>query len=124
MTQATPATKSKAAKTSKTPTTQQGGISPMSKVTKVTTTSKNSADADARKKEAGRQQALDRALGQIEKAYGTGSIMKLDGDTVPEIPSVSAGTISLDLALGGRGLPGRVVEVFGPNWARRRSRSP
>ena len=98
-------------------------ISPMTKVTKVTTTSKptsknasqNAAEADARKKEAGRQQALERALGQIEKAYGSGSIMKLDGDSIPQIPSVSAGTISLDLALGGRGLPrGRVVEVFGP----------
>ncbi|MEC8320077.1 MAG: recombinase RecA, partial [Planctomycetota bacterium] len=63
----------------------------------------------------GRRQALDRALGQIEKAYGKGSIMKLDGDRLAGIPCVSTGAISLDLALGGRGLPkGRVVEVFGP----------
>ena len=63
----------------------------------------------------GRQQALDRALGQIEKAFGKGSIMKLDGDRLDGIPCVSSGAISLDLALGGRGLPkGRVVEIFGP----------
>jgi recombination protein RecA len=99
----------------------------MTKVTKVTTPTKSTsktpsqtpsqtpANAELQKKEAGRQQALDRALGQIEKAYGTGSIMKLDGDSIPVIPSISAGTISLDLALGGRGLPrGRVVEIFGP----------
>ena len=63
----------------------------------------------------GRRQALDRALGQIEKAYGKGSIMKLDGDRLTGIPCVSTGAISLDLALGGRGLPkGRVIEIFGP----------
>ena len=103
--------------------TKTRSMSTMTKVTKVTTPTKSAsktpsqtpADADHQKKEAGRQQALDRALGQIEKAYGTGSIMKLDGDSLPQIPSVSAGTISLDLALGGRGLPrGRVVEIFGP----------
>jgi recombination protein RecA len=124
MPQATPAAKAKSVndrKAAKPNSTSP--ISPMTKVTKVTSTSKptakntpqNASDAEARKKEAGRQQALDRALGQIEKAYGSGSIMKLDGDSIPQIPSVSAGTISLDLALGGRGLPrGRVVEVFGP----------
>lgn len=73
---------------------------------------KNAAES---KEEAGRRQALDRALGQIEKAYGGGSIMRLDSDSIPVIPSVSTGTLSLDLALGGRGLPkGRVIEVFGP----------
>jgi recombination protein RecA len=74
-----------------------------------------SAAANESKETAGRQQALDRALGQIEKAYGGGSIMRLDNDSIPVIPSVSTGTLSLDLALGGRGLPrGRVVEIFGP----------
>ncbi len=75
-----------------------------------------SADPASDSKEtAGRRQALDRALGQIEKAYGSGSIMRLDSDSIPVLPSVSTGTLSLDLALGGRGLPrGRVVEVFGP----------
>ena len=73
------------------------------------------AASDDTKETAGRRQALDRALGQIEKAYGGGSIMRLDNDSIPVIPSVSSGTLSLDLALGGRGLPrGRVVEIFGP----------
>ncbi len=63
----------------------------------------------------GRRQALDRALAQIEKAHGKGSIMTLDGDHLAGIKCVSTGALSLDLALGGRGLPkGRVVEVFGP----------
>jgi recombination protein RecA len=63
----------------------------------------------------GRLRALEAAVGQIEKAYGKGSIMKLDSDKIPEIPSVSTGALSLDMALGGRGLPrGRVIEIFGP----------
>lgn len=63
---------------------------------------------------AGRDQALSRALSQIEKSFGKGSIMKLDGDA-PVVPGISTGCLSLDLALGGRGIPrGRVVEVFGP----------
>ena len=60
-------------------------------------------------------QALDRALGQIEKSFGKGSIMRLDEDAYLAIPGISTGALSLDLALGGRGIPrGRIVEVFGP----------
>ncbi len=63
----------------------------------------------------GRRQALDRALGQIEKTFGKGSIMRLDDDPTKVVPGISTGSISLDLALGGRGIPrGRVVEIFGP----------
>jgi recombination protein RecA len=63
----------------------------------------------------GRRLAIERAMGQIEKSFGKGSIMRLDGDHIPQIPAVSTGAISLDLALGGRGLPrGRVIEIFGP----------
>jgi recombination protein RecA len=66
------------------------------------------------KQTANRQQALDRALQQIEKAYGKGSIMKL-GDVPTATDGVSTGSLSLDLALGGHGLPrGRIVELFGP----------
>ncbi len=62
-----------------------------------------------------KQQALKNAVGQIEKAFGTGSIMKLDEDAYLAIPGISTGALSLDLALGGRGIPrGRIVEVFGP----------
>jgi len=61
-----------------------------------------------------RKQALEHTLKQIEKAYGEGAIMNLDRmDTVVE--GVSTGSLSLDLALGGRGLPrGRIIELFGP----------
>ncbi|MDA1007828.1 MAG: recombinase RecA [Planctomycetota bacterium] len=59
--------------------------------------------------------ALEAALGQIEKNYGKGAIMRLDGENIPKIPSISTGALSLDLALGGRGLPrGRIIEIFGP----------
>ena len=62
-----------------------------------------------------RLQALDRTLSQIEKTFGKGSIMRLDNESTPVIPGISTGAISLDLALGGRGLPkGRVIEIFGP----------
>ncbi|HRP64259.1 MAG TPA: recombinase RecA, partial [Phycisphaerales bacterium] len=63
----------------------------------------------------GKLQALERALGQIEKTFGKGSIMRLDGDPQNITPGISTGAISLDLALGGRGVPrGRVIEIFGP----------
>ena len=62
-----------------------------------------------------KSQALDRALGQIEKSFGKGSIMRLDEDAYLSIPGISTGALSLDLALGGRGIPrGRIVEIFGP----------
>ncbi len=64
--------------------------------------------------EKSRLESLDRALGQIDKMFGSGSIMKLDGE-LRAIPGISTGTISLDLALGGRGVPkGRIVEIYGP----------
>ncbi len=75
---------------------------------------KDSSMAQATAEDKGRQQALDRALSQIEKTYGKGSIMRLDGDPVA-VPGIPTGALSLDIALGGRGLPrGRVVEVYGP----------
>jgi recombination protein RecA len=61
------------------------------------------------------QKALANALGQIEKTFGTGSIMKLGESGITEIEGISSGSLSLDLALGGKGLPrGRIVELFGP----------
>ena len=64
---------------------------------------------------AAKTKALEAAVGQIEKNFGKGSIMRLDNESVPVIPSISSGALSLDLALGGKGLPrGRIVEVFGP----------
>jgi recombination protein RecA len=60
--------------------------------------------------------ALDLAITQIERQYGKGAIMKLGAGAMPgEIPTISTGSLSLDLALGVGGLPkGRVVEIFGP----------
>ncbi len=59
--------------------------------------------------------ALDRAIAQIEKQYGTGSIMRMDESNMPKIKGISTGSISLDIALGGRGVPcGRVCEFYGP----------
>ena len=48
---------------------------------------------------AGRQAALDRALDQIEKTYGKGSIMRLEGDGLTAPPGIGTGSLSLDLAL-------------------------
>ena len=62
-----------------------------------------------------KQKALDAALGQIERAFGKGSIMRLGDERVVETEVVSTGSLSLDIALGIGGLPrGRVVEVYGP----------
>jgi recombination protein RecA len=62
------------------------------------------------------QVLLANALGQIEKTFGKGSIMKLNEDSSGlAIQGISTGALSLDLALGGRGFPrGRVIELFGP----------
>ena len=62
-----------------------------------------------------KKEALKRALDQIERQFGMGSIQKLTNDSSRHIPSISTGTLALDIALGVGGVPrGRVVEVFGP----------
>ncbi len=64
-----------------------------------------------------RNKALDAALGQIERAFGKGSIMKLGGDAAMamEVESISTGSLGLDIALGIGGVPrGRIVEIYGP----------
>ena len=63
-----------------------------------------------------KRQALDIALGQIEKQFGKGSIMRMGDETVVhDVSAVSTGSLGLDLALGVGGLPrGRVVEIYGP----------
>ena len=61
------------------------------------------------------QKALTNALSQIEKAFGAGAIMKMGESAVAEVEGISSGSLSLDLALGGKGLPrGRIIELFGP----------
>jgi recombination protein RecA len=62
-----------------------------------------------------REQALDAALGQIERAFGKGAVMKMNDRAAVSVGAVSTGSLSLDLALGIGGLPrGRIVEIFGP----------
>jgi len=62
-----------------------------------------------------RAEALKRTVGQIEKSFGKGSIMRLDEKAIAAVPGISTGALSLDLALGGRGIPiSRVIEVYGP----------
>ena len=63
-----------------------------------------------------KDKALEAALSQIERAFGKGSIMRLgQKDNAVEIPSISTGSLGLDMALGIGGLPrGRIIEVYGP----------
>jgi recombination protein RecA len=58
---------------------------------------------------------LKNALQQIEKQFGKGSIMQLGADSTAEVQGISTGALSLDIALGGKGLPrGRIIEIYGP----------
>jgi recombination protein RecA len=62
-----------------------------------------------------REQAIQHALGQIEKQYGKGSVMRLGEVQDIDIRGISTGSLSLDLALGGVGIArGRIAEIFGP----------
>jgi recombination protein RecA len=63
-----------------------------------------------------KKRALELALSQIEKQYGKGAIMKLGTEEkLADVPAISTGSLSLDIALGVGGLPrGRVIEIFGP----------
>ena len=80
----------------------------MNAKTKPTRPSKPASDSPDRK-------MLENALGQIEKTFGRGSIMKLSDPLGAPIDGISTGALSLDLAMGGMGFPrGRIVELFGP----------
>ncbi len=62
-----------------------------------------------------REPTLKTALQQIEKQFGEGSIMPLGGEATLKIDGVQTGSLSLDIALGGKGVPrGRIIEIFGP----------
>jgi recombination protein RecA len=62
-----------------------------------------------------REKAVETAIGQIERQFGKGSIMKLGGSEIVNIPVIPTGSLSLDKALGIGGLPrGRVIEIYGP----------
>ena len=65
--------------------------------------------------DANKQKALDAALGQIERQFGKGAVMRMGDQPREAIPSVSTGSLGLDIALGIGGLPfGRICEIYGP----------
>jgi recombination protein RecA len=110
-TMATP-TNSSASRPATTPARSAAAIEDKPRAATVAQTKVDAAKAEQQK---GKLAAIGRAMEAIEKAYGKGSIMKLDGDSLAPIPSIPTGALSLDLALGGRGLPrGRIIEIFGP----------
>ncbi len=64
---------------------------------------------------ADKEKAVDLAIGQIERQFGKGSIMKLGSQVVADVPVIPTGSLALDHALGVGGIPrGRVIELFGP----------
>jgi recombination protein RecA len=70
---------------------------------------------DAAGRDPARDSALARAVQQIEKQFGKGAVMKLDGSARTNVDGIPTGSLSLDIALGGVGVPkGRVLEIFGP----------
>ncbi len=70
---------------------------------------------EEKKVDSGKTKALEIALGQIEKEFGKGSIMRLGANTKLDIPFIPTGALTLDYALGIGGVPrGRIVEIFGP----------
>ncbi len=74
---------------------------------------------DGRNKVSSRQQALDRALAQIEKSFGRGTVMRMsESGSARNVSAVSTGSLSLDVAIGIGGLPrGRVIEIYGAESA-------
>ncbi len=80
-----------------------------------TTTEKNASPPTSVKQLLEQNTNLRTAVQQIEKQFGDGAIMALGGDNRATIQGVSTGSLSLDIALGGQGIPrGRIVELFGP----------
>ena len=66
-------------------------------------------------KEIDKSKQLEAALGQIERQFGTGTVMRMGDKKLEKIPAIPTGSLGLDLALGIGGLPrGRVVEIYGP----------
>ena len=65
--------------------------------------------------DANKEKALAAALGQIERQFGKGTVMRMGEKAIEDIPSISTGSLGLDIALGIGGLPkGRIVEIYGP----------
>jgi recombination protein RecA len=86
----------------------------MAKTKRTQTTSKGKIER-LKPAASGKENALQRVIAQIEKQYGQGAIMQMDEHRYARIEGIPTGSLSLDLALGGAGIPrGRVAELFGP----------
>jgi len=84
-------------------------------VTQLKPSQDKSKDSDMTQNNAEKQKALDAALSQIERAFGKGSIMKMNDGQKIEVETVSTGSLGLDIGLGIGGLPrGRIIEIYGP----------
>jgi len=83
---------------------------------KTSAADKKAADAAHKQPSAQtKSDSLERAIAQIEKQYGAGAIMKMDDSSPRKIDGIGTGAMSLDIALGGSGIPrGRVIEFYGP----------
>ena len=80
-------------------------------ITKMTKVKKAETEPTA----TGKETALQRVIAQIEKQYGQGAIMQMDEHKYARVQGIGTGSLSLDIALGGAGVPrGRVTELFGP----------
>ena len=86
----------------------------MSKASSKTAMTMTPPPKSTAKKESAKEDPVQAALAQIEKQYGEGAIMKMDGSAFRDIVKFSSGSLALDLALGG-GIPeGRIIEIYGP----------
>jgi recombination protein RecA len=111
MAKATPAAEKSDKDTSRAETTRAESGRPIKKEVPP----QNNSAASQPPKDPARESALSRAVQQIEKQFGKGAVMRLDSDHVAQIEGIPTGALSLDIALGGVGVPrGRVIEVFGP----------
>ena len=100
-----------------TPTTMRKGRNKAMKAMNVTPLRKDntSKDSDMTRNNAEKQKALDAALSQIERAFGKGSIMKMNDGQKIKVDTISTGSLGLDIGLGIGGLPrGRIIEIYGP----------
>lgn len=92
-------------------------VEPISTHSRITVGTQTQIDSDSLEKvmDENKQKALAAALGQIEKQFGKGSIMRLGDNRTMDVETISTGSLSLDIALGAGGLPmGRIVEIYGP----------
>ncbi|HBG27099.1 MAG TPA: recombinase RecA [Phycisphaerales bacterium] len=87
----------------------------MAKAGKPKKTEEKDEKQEKQDKQTEKNSSLERAIAQIEKQYGSGSIMQMDESRYAKIEGIPTGSMSLDIALGGCGIPrGRIIEFFGP----------